>query len=201
MDSLVPIKTWKLSEFPRMVTGPDGSTTEVRQSILPPIYKPLDEVVTAKDVDASIGEFHDNWAEYLVALHRFNAQVLEYYQTQAIGRKSTIVFCSRIYAVHDLQKHFRLANIVTRCISSRTAVSERNGIVTSFRDGAPCSDQLYDVDRGLRCAPGTFMVSVRGKRVASRLTRKTDCIILARPTSSVILHNQMVSRVSVFVTT
>jgi len=135
MDSLVPIKTWKLSEFPRMVTGPDGSSIEVQQSILPPIYRPLGQVVSDKDVDASMGEYHDNWAEYLVALHQFNAQVLDYYQTQTVGRKSTIVFCSRINAVHDLVKQFRVAGIVTRSISSDTADSERNGIVTSFRKG------------------------------------------------------------------
>lgn len=154
-----------------MVTGPDGSTTEVRQSILPPIYKPFDEVVSAKDVDASIGEFHDNWAEYLVALHQFNAQVLEYYQTQAIGRKSTIVFCSRIYAVHDLKRHFRLANIVTRCISSRTAVSERNEIVTSFRDGEfPVLINCMMLIEGYD-APQVRPWSLLRQKVVSRLTR------------------------------
>jgi len=136
LPSLVPIKIWKLSEYPRVVPGPNGQAIEVSQPIVPPIYRDLDDDDDSEDeADCSLGDVHTNWDQYLAALHQFNSRVLMYYQAQAAGRKSTLVFCSRIHAVHELEKHFHAAGIDTRSISSRTIESERNSIVNSFRKG------------------------------------------------------------------
>ena len=91
LPSLVPIKIWKLSEYPRVVPGPNGQAIEVSQPIVPPIYRDLDDDDDSEDeADCSLGDVHTNWDQYLAALHQFNSRVLMYYQAQAAGRKSTL---------------------------------------------------------------------------------------------------------------
>jgi len=115
-----------------MAIGPTEKPVEVQKAIYPPVPRRLKG---AKKGDGEFGELCVNNADYQEAVKRFNRQVLEYYQTQAIGRKSTLVFCAGIGLVEDLALQFQLAGVETRSLSSHTDAAERNRIVNSFRKG------------------------------------------------------------------
>jgi len=130
--SLVPIKIWKLSEHLRSITGSKDKPVGAQESIYPPIPRRLDG---AKKEDGDFGELCVTAADYKEAMKKFNRQVLEFYQAQAIGRKSTLVFCAGIALVEDLALQFQLAGVETRSLSTNTDAGERNRIVNSFRKG------------------------------------------------------------------
>jgi superfamily II DNA or RNA helicase len=107
--------------------------TEKPVAILKAIYPPVPR--RSKKGDGDFGELCVNDTDYREAVKRFNRQVLEYYQTQAIGRKSTLVFCAGIGLVEDLTLQFKLAGVETGSLSAHTNAAERNRIVNSFRKG------------------------------------------------------------------
>jgi ATP-dependent helicase IRC3 len=104
----------------------------VQKAIYPPVPRRMDG---SKKEDGEFGELCVNTNDYQEAMKRFNRQVLEYYQAQAKGRKSTLVFCAGIGLVEDLALQFQLAGVETRSLSTHTHAAERNRIVNSFRKG------------------------------------------------------------------
>jgi hypothetical protein len=95
--------------------------TEKPVAILKAIYPPVPR--RSKKGDGDFGELCVNDTDYREAVKRFNRQVLEYYQTQAIGRKSTLVFCAGIGLVEDLTLQFKLAGVETGSRQSETELS------------------------------------------------------------------------------
>ena len=171
-----------------MIASPTGEPMETRSAIYPPIPK---RSSGSKAGDGDFGLIYDNTQKYEAAVKAFNKQVLEHYQTQAIGRKSTLVFCAGIGLVEDLASQFKDAGIMTEALSSVTPPDERARIVRAFRNGEfPVLINCMMLIEGYDAPQVSYCV-----RYIRQLIDQIDCIILVRPTESIILHNQMVSMV------
>jgi superfamily II DNA or RNA helicase len=73
--------------------------------------------------------------EKIAGTQRFNQQVLHYYQTRAMGRKSTLVFAKNLNYVDNLTKVFNDAGIQAKSVISRTPKNVRQGYIESFARG------------------------------------------------------------------
>lgn len=94
----------------------------------------------------------------------------------AINRKSTVAFTVDIQHVHDLANTFRRKGIDARMVSSLTAQSDRLEIIEAFRK----EEFAVLVNCGI-LTEGTDIPNI-------------DCILLARPTQSGPLLQQMIGR-------
>jgi hypothetical protein len=130
--SLVPIKIWKLSEQLRMPIDPTEKPVAIQKAIYPPVHRRLDG---SKKEDGEFGELCINDSDYQEAMKRFNRQVLEYYQTQASGRKSTLVSCAGIGLVEDLALQFQLAGVETNHYHHTATPQSATGLSTHSEKG------------------------------------------------------------------
>jgi superfamily II DNA or RNA helicase len=71
----------------------------------------------------------------LAGTRKFNEQVLKYYRTRAIGRKSTLIFAKDLKYVDNLTKVFVDAGIPAKSVTSRTSRTSRQEYIASFARG------------------------------------------------------------------
>ncbi|KAL1925412.1 uncharacterized protein VTP21DRAFT_295 [Calcarisporiella thermophila] len=105
-----------------------------------------------------------------------NEIVVRSYQKLAEGRKTTLVFATDIAHTFDLCNAFRARGIDARLITSRTTSAERQELLHGFRTG----EFPVLVNCGI-LTEGTDIPTI-------------DCILMARPTKSNVLFQQMLGR-------
>jgi superfamily II DNA or RNA helicase len=71
----------------------------------------------------------------LAGTRKFNEQVLKYYRTRAIGRKSTLIFAKDLKYVDNLTTVFVDAGIPAKSVTSRTSKTSRQEYIASFARG------------------------------------------------------------------
>eukprot|EP00038_Savillea_parva_P011211 m.195928 g.195928 ORF g.195928 m.195928 type:complete len:694 (-) comp19657_c0_seq1:157-2238(-) len=92
------------------------------------------------------------------------------------GRRSTLVFCVDTEHIRTLQAAFRAQGVEAYAVDGKTPTDERAVILERFREGT--------IPVLLNCA-----VYTEGTDIPT-----TDCIIMARPTKSSVLFQQMLGR-------
>eukprot|EP00053_Salpingoeca_punica_P005858 m.56953 g.56953 ORF g.56953 m.56953 type:complete len:685 (-) comp13425_c0_seq1:164-2218(-) len=92
------------------------------------------------------------------------------------GRKSTLVFCANVKHTHDLAAQFKAHNVDARVVTGATPADERSNVLEEFR--------LRRFPVLLNCT-----VFTEGTDVPC-----IDSIIMARPTKSQSLFQQMIGR-------
>jgi superfamily II DNA or RNA helicase len=122
------------------------------------------------------GEFNLKELEEAVNNNDRNALIVKSYEKYAKDRKSTIVFASGILHSKSITEEFKRNGIKCESVDSHTPKEERERIIESFKKGE-------------------FPVLVNVAVLTTGFDYpETDCIILARPTKSRILYEQIIGR-------
>lgn len=122
------------------------------------------------------GEFNQKELETAVNNNERNQLVVKAYIEYAKNRKSTLVFATGIDHGMALTKEFLFNNINARYIDSNTHPKEREQIINDFKKFKfPVLINIGVLTTGFDHPP-------------------TDCIMLARPTKSRILYEQIIGR-------
>lgn len=105
-----------------------------------------------------------------------NTIILESWKKYARNRKSTLVFAVDMMHTHELCNVFRSAGVLAEYITSRTPMATRRDIISRY-------------------AAGDFPVLVNcGILTEGTDIPRVDCILMARPTRSTVLFQQMFGR-------
>jgi len=128
------------------------------------------------DVKVIAGEFNQRQLENTVNNIERNRIVVESYKKYSSNRKATLVFASGISHSNDLAKEFTDKGIYCRSIDSTLTDDERDNILEEFKFGKlPVLVNCMILTVGFDHPP-------------------IDCLILARPTKSRILYEQILGR-------
>lgn len=129
--SLVRIRIWKVSQESREHDGPNGVVI-VNESLVPPSNR---RARAATEYPPTLRQLTFDEINGLAGTRKFNEQVLKYYQTRVIGRKSTLIFAKDLRYVDNLTKVFVDAGIQAKSVTSRTPKTARQDYITSFGRG------------------------------------------------------------------
>ena len=132
-------------------------------------------IIDAK-TNAAKSDFSKMQLQYSVNTKERNNFIVQSYFDHAIDRKSTLVFAVDIEHVTTLVSLFKSRKIDAKGISSKTDLDVRKQIISDFRQ------QLFPVL--INCA-----ILTEGTDIPN-----IDCLIMARPTLSSVLHQQMLGR-------
>lgn len=110
------------------------------------------------------------------------------------GLKSTLIFAVDIQHIEDLTLHFKAQGINAMGIHSKTPIHERKGILELFRDGKIAvliNCGIFFFAASFQCLNVIQCIGILTEGVDMP---RVDCILLARPTKSSILLQQMIGR-------
>lgn len=85
-------------------------------------------MASAETID---GGFMEMWK--ITGTHQFNEKVVETYQQEAQGRRSTLVFCANLAVMRDLTTKFKAAGIKAESVSAKTPQIKRSRIIDDFK--------------------------------------------------------------------
>jgi superfamily II DNA or RNA helicase len=127
----VPVKIWKVSHGVRGDAGPTTITRVQGRPIVPGdrnygAEEGIPEVLAELDVDEM---------ERLTETEKFYNLVIQSYQDQAGGRRSTLVFAKNLVDVKNLIGVFETAGIQARAVTSKSPKVERQDNIASFERG------------------------------------------------------------------
>jgi superfamily II DNA or RNA helicase len=141
-----------------------------------PIAFQISTKTNLNDVKIIAGEFNQKQLENAVNNNERNRILIESYKKYASDRKSTLVFASGIAHSNDLAQEFTDNGIYCKSIDSTLSDEERNNILEEFKSGKlPVIVNCMILTVGFDHPP-------------------IDCLILARPTKSRILYEQILGR-------
>eukprot|EP01118_Nematostelium_gracile_P002088 TRINITY_DN1221_c0_g1_i3.p1 TRINITY_DN1221_c0_g1~~TRINITY_DN1221_c0_g1_i3.p1 ORF type:complete len:556 (+),score=112.62 TRINITY_DN1221_c0_g1_i3:550-2217(+) len=134
--------------------------------------------VSVDNINKNAGDFSLKQLSLAINIEERNALIIEEWEQKAhlMGRKSTLVFAVDLQHASDLEKIFRKKGYDARSVDHTTAKGNRSKIVSDFRS------RKFPVL--INC--GIF---TEGTDIPV-----IDCIVMARPTLSPVLFNQMIGR-------
>jgi ATP-dependent helicase IRC3 len=183
----VPVKVWSLSQDVRDISSPAG-IIRVQNCLVPPSDQ---RTRFHEGIAEELDQLAFEEIEKLAETEKFNKQVLQYYQAQAVGRRSTLVFSKDLNHVYNLVEVMADAGIQAKAVTHKMSDFERQNNIASFERGdTAVLINCLALSEGSD-APHVSLADAVKKYNHSRL--QIDCIILARPTNSPTQHTQMVS--------
>ena len=101
----------------------------VRESLVPPSTR---RARASTEIPPTLRQLTFDEISGLAGTRKFNEQVLKYYRTRAIGRKSTLIFAKDLKYVDNLTKVFVDAGVQAKAVTSRTSRTSRQEYIASF---------------------------------------------------------------------
>lgn len=136
----------------------------------------VDSTTDLNSVKIVAGEFNLKELEMTINNDDRNQLIVESYLKYAKDRKATIVFASGIAHAKSIMNEFKNYEITCKSIDSKMSKEERESTLAAFTNGEiPVLVNVAVLTTGFDYP-------------------ETDCIILARPTKSKILYEQIVGR-------
>lgn len=121
------------------------------------------------------GDYHGRDLEQRMNQARLVADIVTTWCERAGGRQ-TVVFATSIRHAHALAEEFRRVGVAAGAVDAKTPAAERAAIFGRFRSGAT------------KVLTNCFLVSLGFDHPP------VSCLVLARPTKSLVLHLQMLGR-------
>jgi ATP-dependent helicase IRC3 len=97
---------------------------------------PSDRLISAQEGTPEVLDelaFHE--IDQLAETEQFNNQVLQYYQAQAKGRRSTLIFSKSVRHVNGLVTMMQEAGIQAKAVVHNTTAGARQDNTASFENG------------------------------------------------------------------
>jgi len=104
----------------------------IKESLVPPVKR---RSRASTEGVPTLRQLTFDETSLLAGTHKFNQQVLQCYQSQAMGRKSTLVFAKNLRYVDSLTKVFTDAGIQAKSVTSRTYKGVRPDHIAAFERG------------------------------------------------------------------
>jgi superfamily II DNA or RNA helicase len=121
------------------------------------------------------GDYHLGDLEARMNQARLVADIVATWMERAANRP-TVVFATSIAHAHALADEFRRIGVAAEAVDAKTPAAERAAIFARFRSGAT------------RVLTNCFLISLGFDHPP------VSCLVLARPTKSLVLHLQMLGR-------
>lgn len=139
------------------------------------IGKRIQTLIDISGVKMSHGDFQEGQLSRIVGVKERNELAVKSYLGLAAGR-SCLVFCVNVEHTENMARAFQEMGIAARYVVGSTPKEERDSIINDYRAGrVPVLVNCMVLTEGFD-APGT------------------SCIIMARPTKSQLLYEQMMGR-------
>ena len=105
-------------------------------------------------------------------------KIIELAEAAAIRHPRTIVFCPSVESALECKKLFQVTGVVTNAITADTPSENRRDIIDAFRSNNRERMIIFNY----------------GVLTAGFDAPRTSCVIIARPTTSLVLYSQMAGR-------
>lgn len=128
------------------------------------------------NVKTTLGDFNQKQLEQAVNTEERNDLIVETYKKYASDRKATLVFCVGIEHSLQVAKEFNKQGIKCKSIDSKLDTVDRESILREFKNG----------ELPVLCNVGVLTTGFDHP--------ETDCIIMAKPTKSRTLYEQIIGR-------
>lgn len=146
------------------------------RSLARPVGLRIETELDLDDVKTRAGEFAEDQLADTVDTPARNNLIVDSWQKHASDRKRSVAFCVNVAHARNLRDAFRAAGIAAEMVEGGTPIEERQRIFAAFHDG-----QIQVLTNCQILTEGYDEPAI-------------DCILMARPTKSSALYQQMCGR-------